>query len=88
MTTTISESQAATLAELLPYTLAWLTELIEDSVSEEGDDENGFQPHWEPARRYYESRKIIADAMGKQPYDILCPGDMCKWAKARRDETN
>lgn len=83
-TTTIAGTDA--LADLLPLALRCLQDDAANTTCEGDEDENGFSPDWELARRYYAARRAVAALLGKEAHDVLSGGDHCKWAAARRAE--
>jgi len=81
-----TDEMTETLADMMVLAYAHLTSMAALSASDGDEDENGFSPNWELAKRYYRARELVAAERGLQPFDILHVGDCCKWAKARRDE--
>jgi hypothetical protein len=85
-TTQLTEREIDALAQMLNLALQQLRMVAETTVAEDDDDENGFSPRWELARRYYAARAAVAKLLGKQSWDVLSIGDDCRWAAARRAE--
>lgn len=81
-----SQETVQDVADLLPVVLQSLKAIAATQTCEGDEDENGFSPNWELAKRYYAVRRFVANELGKQPHDVLGAGDHCKWAAARRAE--